>query len=51
MQATNQIKKKAKSSTTVQTTANISLKIVTSFSQTLTVSNNNISFSHLSNTL
>ena len=50
MQATNYIKKKAKSSTTIQTAANILLKTVTSFSQMPTISNNNISFSHLSNT-
>ena len=51
MQATNRIKKKAKSSTTVQTTANIFLKAVTSSFQALTVSNNNTSFLRLSNTL
>ena len=51
MQATDQIKEKAKSSTIVQTTANVPLKAITSLFQVPTVSNNNISFSYLSNTL
>ena len=48
MQATDRIKEKAKSSTTVQTTANIPLKSVTSSSRA-SVSYNNTSFSRLSN--
>ena len=51
MQATNRIKKKAKSSTTVQTTVNIPLRAVTSSSQASTISNNNTSFSRLFTTL
>ena len=51
MQATDWIKKKAKSSTTVQITANVPLRAVTSFSRAPTISNNNTSFSRLSNTL
>ena len=51
MQATNRIRKKAKSSTSVQTTANVSLRTVTSSFRTPTISNNNTFFSHLSNIL
>ena len=51
MQATNRITEKAKSSTTVQTAANVPLRAVTSFFRAPTVSNNNTSFSWLSNTL
>ena len=51
MQVTNRIREKAKSSTIVQTAANILLRAVTNSSQAPTVSNNNTSFSRLSNTL
>ena len=51
MQATNRIREKAKSSTILQTGANVPLKIVTNSSRVLTVSKNNNSFSRLSNTL
>lgn len=51
MQAINQIREKAKSSTTVKTTANVTLKAVTSSSQASNILNNNISFLRLSNTL
>ncbi len=51
MQVIDQIRKKAKSSTIVRTTANISLRAVTSSSRVPTVSNKNISFLRLSNTL
>ena len=50
MQATNRIRKKAKFSTIVWTTAIIPLRAVISSSRAPTVSNNNISFSCLSNT-
>ena len=51
MQATSRIREKAKSSTIIQTTANILLRAVTSSSQASTVFNNNTFFSRLSNTL
>ena len=51
MQATDRIREKAKSSTTVRTTANVPLRAVTSSSRAPIVSNNNTSFSRLSNTL
>ena len=50
MQATNQIREKAKSSITVGIIANIPLKDITSSSRALTVSNNNTFFSCLSHT-
>ena len=51
MQATDRIREKAKSSTTVRTTANVPLRAVTSFSQTPAVPNKNTAFSRLSNIL
>ncbi len=52
MQVTDQIREKAKSFTTIcQTAANVPLKTIISSSRAPTVSNNNISFSCLSNTL
>ena len=51
MQATDRIKEKAKSSTTVQTTAKVPLKAVTFSSRAPAISNKNTSFSRLSNTL
>ena len=51
MQVTDWIRKKSKSSTTVQTTPNVPLRAVTSSSWTPAISNKNTSFLHLSNTL
>ena len=51
MQATDWIREKAKFSTTVQTTAKVPLKAVTFSFQVPAVSNKNISFLRLSNTL
>ncbi len=51
MQATDRIREKAKSSTTVQTTANVPLKTVIGSSRALVVPNKNTSFLRLSNTL
>ena len=51
MQATDRIKEKAKSSTTVQTTAKIPLKAVIFSSRAPTILNKNTSFLCLSNTL
>ena len=51
MQATDWIREKAKSSTTVQTTANVPLKAITSSSRAPIISNNNTTFSRLSNTI
>ena len=51
MQATNWIKEKAKSSTTVQITAKVLLKAVTFSSRVPAIPNKNTSFSRLSNTL
>ena len=51
MQATDWIKKKAKSSTTIKTAANVLLRVVTSSSWAPTISNNNTFFSRLFNTL
>ena len=51
MQATDRIKEKAKSSTTVQTTAKVPLRAITFFSRAPAVSNKKTSFLHLSNTL
>ena len=51
MQATDRIREKAKSSTTVQTTAKVPLKAVTFSSQAPAIPNKNTSFSRLSNTL
>ncbi len=51
MQATDRIKEKAKSSTTVRTTANVPLRAVTSSSKAPVVPNKNTSFLGLSNTL
>ncbi len=50
MQATDRIRKKAKSSTTVRTTANVPLRAVIGSSRAPMVPNKNTSFSHLSNT-
>ena len=51
MQATDRIRAKAKSSTTVQTTAKVPLKAVTFSSRAPAIPNKNTSFSCLSNTL
>ena len=51
MQATDRIRKKAKSSTIVPTTAKVLLKAVTFSSQAPAIPNKNTSFLHLSNTL
>ena len=51
MQATDRIREKAKSSTTVQTTAKVPLKAVTFSSQAPAIPNKNTSFSRLSNIL
>ena len=51
MQATDRIREKAKSSTTVQTTTKVSLRAVTFSSRVPAIPNNNTSFSRLSNTL
>ncbi len=51
MQVINWIKEKVKSSITVQTVANILLRVVTSSFRAPTVSNNNSSFLYLSNIL
>ena len=51
MQATDRIRKKAKSFTTVQTTAKVPLKAITFSSQALAIPNKNTSFLRLSNTL
>ena len=51
MQVTDRIRKKAKSSTTVQTTAKVLLRAVTFSSRAPTIPNKNTSFSRLSNTL
>ncbi len=51
MQATDRIREKAKSFTTVRTTANVPLRAVIGSSRTLAVPNKNTSFSRLSNTL
>lgn len=51
MQVINQIGEKTKSSTKIQTIANIFLRDITSFSQAPTISNNNISFLYLFNFL
>ena len=51
IQVTNWIKKKTKSSTTIQIATNVLLRAVTSSSQTPTISNNNTSFLRLSNIL
>ncbi len=50
IKVTNRIREKAKSSTTVQTTANVSLKAVISSSRAPVVPNKNTSFLRLSNT-
>ena len=44
MQATDRIREKAKSSTTVQTTVNVLSRAVTSFFRVPTIPNNNTSF-------
>ena len=51
MQATDRIRKKAKSSTTVQTIAKVPLKAVIFFSRAPAIPNKNTSFLHLFNTL
>ena len=51
MQASNWIREKTKSSTIVQTTANIPLRAITSSFGASTIFNNNTSFLRLSNTL
>ena len=51
MQATDWIREKTQSFTTIQTTTNVLLRNVTSSSRAPIVSNNNISFLCLSNTL
>ncbi len=50
MQATDRIREKAKSFTTVRTTANVPLRAVIGSSRTLAVPNKNTSFLRLSNT-
>ena len=50
MQVTNRIREKAKSFIIVWTTANVFLRAITSFFRVPIVSNNNTSFSCLSNT-
>ena len=51
MQATDWIKKKVKSFTTVRTITNVPLSAITGFSRVPMVPNKNTSFLHLSNTL
>ena len=51
IQVINQIRNKVNSFIIIQITANILLKAITSSSQVFTVSNKNISFLHLFNTL
>ena len=51
IQATDRIREKAKFSTTIRIAINVLLRVVTSFSQELTVFNNNTFFSYLFNTL
>ncbi len=51
IQATDQIKEKAKSFTTVRTTANVFLRAVTGSSRAPAIPNKNTSFLHLFNTL
>ena len=51
MQTTDRIREKAKSSITIQTATNISLRAITSSSKAPVISNNNSSFLRLSNIL